>query len=139
MRRSFAIIFFLSTATPVSAWELHSIKDPVNNELVTRASVSTTGASLIVACTNGEPQPRLSLDQSVGLKEVAVSYRFDDGPVTRRMAMISPDGHELWPWPTDYSAAAWKLRRVKRFRLNVGETLFEFDLSTGDTLPLILC
>ena len=103
------------------------------------ASVATTGASLVVACTNGQPQPRISLDQAIEPKNVAISYRFDDGVLAQRVAAVSAQGLDLWPWPTEYSAAAWKLRRAKRFRLNLGQTLFDFDLSTGDPLPLFLC
>jgi hypothetical protein len=139
MRRSLTTICFLLIAMPVSAWEIRSIKDPMTNELVTGASVTATGASLIVACTNGQPQPRLSLDQSIEPKNIIVTYRFDDGPVAQRMAIVSADGHDLWPWPSDYSAAVWKLRRFKRFRLNIDQASFDFDLSTGEQLPAFLC
>jgi hypothetical protein len=138
MRRSLITICFLLIAMPVSAWEIRSVKEPTTNELVMSASVSATGASLVVACTNGQPQPRLSLDQSIEPKNTIVSYRFDDGPVAQHMAMVSADGHDLWPWPSEYSAAVWKLRRVKRFRLSVGQASFDFDLSTGDQIPLFL-
>jgi hypothetical protein len=139
MRRALTTIYFLLIATQVSAWEVRPIKDPINNELVTSASVTASGASLIVACTNGQPQPRLSLDQGIEPKNTIVSYRFDDGPTAQAAAVVSPDGRNLWPWPADYSAAAWKLKRVKRFRLNIGQTLFDFDLSKGASLPLIVC
>jgi hypothetical protein len=139
MRRLLTTICFLSMAMPVSAWELRSIKDPVTNELVKSASVAATGASLVVACTNGQQQPWLSLARSIEPKNIMVTYRFDDGPVAQRMATVSADGHDLWPWPSDYSAAVWKLRRVKRFHLDMGQTSFDFDLSTGDHLPAFLC
>jgi hypothetical protein len=142
MRRLLTTICFLSFAMPASAWELRSIKDPATNELVKSASVTAIGASLVVACTNGQQQPRLRLDQTIepkNTKNTIVSYRFDDGAVTQHMAVVSADGHELWPWPSDYSAAVWKLRRVKRFRLDMGQTSFDFDLSTGDHLPAFLC
>lgn len=139
MRRALVTICFLLVATRVSAWDIRSVKDPISNALVTGASVTATGASLIVACTNGQPQPRLSLDQGIEPKNTIVSYRFDDGPVKQGLASVSPDGHNLWPWPEDYSAAAWKLKRVKRFSLNIGQTHFDFDLSKGDGLPLIVC
>jgi hypothetical protein len=138
MRHSLTICFLL-IAMPVSAWEIRSIKDPMTNEPVTGASVTATGASLVVACTNGQPQPRLSLDQSIEPKNIVVSYRFDDGAVAQRVAAVSPDGHDLWPWPSDFSAAVWKLRRAKRFRLNMGQASFDFDLSTGEQLPVFLC
>jgi hypothetical protein len=139
MHRLLTTICFLLMAMPVSAWELRSIKDPATNELVKSASVTATGASLVVACTNGQQQPRLKLDQTIEPKNTIVSYRFDDAAVSQHMAVVSADGHELWPWPSDYSAAVWKLRRVKRFRLSVGQTSFDFDLSTGDHLPAFLC
>jgi hypothetical protein len=139
MLRSLTTICFLSMAMPVSAWELGSIKDPATNEPVKSASVTATGASLIVACSNGQQQPRLRLDQSIEAKNIIVSYRFDEGPLAQHMATVTADGHDLWPWPSDYSAAVWKLRRVKRFRLNMGQASFDFDLTTGDHLPAFLC
>jgi hypothetical protein len=139
MRRLLTAICFLSMSMPVSAWELGSVKDPATNELVKSASVTAAGATLVVACTNGQQQPRLRLDQTIEPKNIIVSYRFDDGAVTQHMAAVSADGHELWPWPSDYSAAVWKLRRVKRFRLDMGRTSFDFDVSTGDQLPAFLC
>lgn len=71
--------------------------------------------------------------------DVVISYRFDDGPITPRIASISLDGQYLWPWRVDASAAIWKLRRSKRFRLSVGDASFDFDLTTSDQLPVILC
>jgi hypothetical protein len=139
MRYSVAILLIISTAAPVSAWDLHLIRDPISNEPVPSASVATTGASLIVACTNGQPQPRLRFDQAIEPNNVAVTYRFDDGVLAQREASVSPQGIDLWPWTADYSAAVWRLRRARRFRLNLGQTMFDFDLSTGDQLPLFLC
>jgi hypothetical protein len=139
MRYSVATLIIISTATPVSAWDIHPVKDPVSNEAVPSASVATTGASLVVACTNGQPQPRLRLDQAIETSNVAISYRFDDGVLAQRVASVSPQGLDLWPWTADYSAAAWRLRRAKRFRLILNQTTFDFDLSTGDQLPLFLC
>ncbi len=139
MRRLLTAICFLLIAMPASAWELRSVKDPATNELVKSASVTATGASLVVACTKGQQQPWLNLAQGIEPKNIMVTYRFDDGPVAQRMAVVTADGHDLWPWPSDYSAAVWKLRRVKHFHLDMGQTSFDFDLSTGDHLPAFLC
>jgi hypothetical protein len=139
MMRAWLVTIVFLTATKASAWTISTAYDPVTDELINSASVSTVGASLVVACRNGQPEPRLRLDQNLVATEIVVSYRFDDGPITPRMAAISPDGQYLWPWRADASAAIWKLRRGKRFRLSVGDASFDFDLTTSDQLPVILC
>jgi hypothetical protein len=129
----------LVVATPALAWDVSAVKDPMTDKSATVASVTGRGASLSVTCTDGEPEIELKLDQRIAEKNVSITYRFDDGSEVRRTATVSRDGYGVRPWPTESSAAVWRLKRAKRLRLVVNGAPFDFDLSTGASLPMLLC
>jgi hypothetical protein len=111
----------------------------MTDKTLTWASARSEGATLLVGCLNGQVQPRLTWDRRIGFGTIGVSYRFDDGPVTPRMAMVSQDGTTLYAWPMDHADALARLRKGKRLRLNIGKAFYDFDTAAGDPLPTIKC
>jgi hypothetical protein len=139
MKHAIAICLLL-TATPATAWNVSQERDRLTDKTLTWASVTDQGATLLAGCLNGQPQPRLVWDRRIGWGTVGVSYRFDDGPVVPRMAMISSDGATLYPWIADHASAWAKLKAGKRLRVQLGQTLYDFDLTQGGApLPLVRC
>jgi hypothetical protein len=118
---------------------LLSERDRMTDRTLTWASATSGDATLLVGCLNGEVQPRLTWDRRIGWGNLGVSYRFDDGPVTPRMAMVNQDGRTLYPWISDYAIAVGKLRSGKRLRVTLGQAFFHFDLANGEKLPAIKC
>lgn len=138
MHRILAALMLL-TAAPATAWNVSTTKDRMNDAALTWAEVSANGATLLVGCLNGSVQPRLTWNKRIGRGDVGVSYRFDDGPVVPRMAMVSQDGVTLYPWIADYASAMARLAKAKRLRVQLGQAFYDFDLTSGGALPAIRC
>lgn len=111
----------------------------MTDQTLTWASVSSPPATLLVGCLNGSVQPRLTFPQRIGYGQPGVSFRFDDGPVVPRIALVSDDGTTLYIWISDFDDAMAKLRRGKRLRVQISDAFFDFDLTRGDKLPAIRC
>ena len=139
MHKSLAIILLL-TATPATAWNVTHERDRMSDKTLTWASASSGNATLLVGCLNGSVQPRLTWSQRMGRGDIGISYRFDDGPVVPRMAMVSQDGVTLYPWLGDPATAMARLKNGKRLRVNIGQAFYDFDLQQGGApLPAIRC
>lgn len=95
------------------------------------AEVKSGDATLLVGCMNGRVEPRLTWSRRIGYGDVGVSYRFDDGPVIPRMAMVSQDGRTLYAWLGNPAAAVVKMRAARRVRVQLGQAFYDFDLTSG--------
>ncbi|MET4474354.1 hypothetical protein ABIA89_008191 [Bradyrhizobium sp. LA6.7] len=111
----------------------------MTDHTLTWASSSSGAATLLVGCLNGSVQPRLTFRERIGYGRPGVSFRFDDGPVVPRIAMVSDDGTTLYVWTGDYADAMAKLRKGRRLRVQLSQTFYDFDLSAGEPLPPINC
>ncbi|WP_213287605.1 hypothetical protein [Bradyrhizobium sp. sGM-13] len=128
--------------TPATAWTVTTEKDRLTDKTLTWARVTDQGATLLMGCLNGEPQPRLTWPGRVGFgqQSVGISYRFDDGPVVPRFATFGGDGASIYPWVADHADAWKKLKNGKRLRVQIGPHLFDFDLRQGgQDLPTVRC
>ena len=87
-------------------------------------------AGIRVTCNGSD----LVFDRPIGFGRMGVNYRFDDGPVTPRIAGMSSDGRTAWLWPLDAAEARNKMARGKRLRIEIFPTgassrFIEFDLT----------
>jgi hypothetical protein len=139
MQRALAL-WLIVFATPATAWNVTHERDRMTDNPLTWASTSSGKATLLVGCLNGHVQPRLTWDRPIGRGDIGISYRFDDGPVVPRFAMVGQDGMVLYPWIADYAAAMARLKNGKRLRVTIGQTFYDFDLQQGGApLPAIHC
>jgi hypothetical protein len=131
-------VAFLLIATPATAWNVTTNKDRMSDKTLTWAGASSGNAILVVGCLNGHVQPRLTWPARIGWGDLGISYRFDDGPVVPRMAMVSQDGSTLYPWIGDYADAMSRLAKAKRLRVTIGsgkDGFYDFDLLAGGAWP----
>jgi hypothetical protein len=135
----FLALLLTLIATPAAAWTVMHERDRMTDKTITRASVRSGDATLLVGCLNGQVQSRLTWGRRIGFGDLGVSYRFDAGPVTPRMAMVSQDGTTLYAWPIDHADALAKMRKAKRLRVSVGQAFYDFDLAAGEGMPVIRC
>lgn len=131
----------LATATPTNAaaWTLGHFKDRLTDRQETYATVSSGQGTLYVGCMNGKVFPRLKFPQRIGVFKIGTTYRFDQESPVMRFGHLSQDGRSVWLWLLDGPAAAAKMRRAKRLRVQIGRDVLDFDLSSGERLPEIRC
>jgi hypothetical protein len=129
------MLLILGFCPPATAWNVSVERDRLSDKAMTWAEVRNGNARLLVGCLNGKVQPRLMWDRRIGWGDVGVSYRFDDGPVVPRMAMVSQDGVTLYPWLGDPAGAMARLAKAKRLRVQLGQAFYDFDLTQGERLP----
>jgi hypothetical protein len=131
----------LSSVASANSWHVDRHVDKMTDRTETAALVIAGDATLYVSCVNGQPQPRVRWDKRIGYGDLGVTYRFDAGEVVPRMAMLSQNGKDLWPWLGDPAGAIAKLRAGKRVRVQVtGGPVLDFDLGQGGQgLPDIRC
>lgn len=127
-------------ATPSSAWTVTQSRAKPTDKANMTASATSSGATLLVGCLHGHVEPRLLFPRRIGYGRPAVSYRFDDGPVTPRIGSLSSNGATLYLWTTDHADAVVQLGGAKRFRVQFDGAFFDFDLTQGGReLPAISC
>lgn len=141
--RALVLALAVVPVSQAAAWDVRQARDAMTDRMETSASVTSGGATearLVVACMNGQAMPRLSFGQRIGLGDIGVTYRLDSGAVVQRMAMLSQDGRDLWPWLGDAPNVTMRMRAAKRVRVSVaGGEVYDFDLTRGDSLPQLQC
>lgn len=133
-----AILLTLAPTT-ASAWDVGHFRDRMTDRQETYATVSSNGADLYVGCLNGQVFPRLNFSQPMGIGDIGVSYRFDNGAVVPRIAPLSQDGRSSWLWLMTGPQTAAKMRTAKRLRVSIGQRFYDFNLAQGARLPEIRC
>ncbi|PPQ42108.1 hypothetical protein CKO39_18130 [Rhodopseudomonas palustris] len=127
-----AVIFAIGIQSTASAWHLSSYRDKMSDRRETSALVIDGDATLYVGCMNGQPQARLRWLQRIGYgSDLGITYRFGQGPIVPRTAMLSQDGKDIWPWLGDPGEAIASLRNTNRLRVQIRGTVLDFDLTQG--------
>lgn len=133
-----AVIVFISSAS--AEWQVRTYIDPMTDRSATVATLPAVAGqgTLRVACLNGRQTPEISFPTQVSFLRIKTEHRFDDDPVVRRTASVSRDGRELWLWSGDPAAAAKRLARAKRLRVQIfpvgaPEAFVDFDTTGADS------
>lgn len=133
-----AVIVFISPAS--AEWQVRTYIDPMTDRSATVATLPAVAGqgTLRVACLNGRQTPEISFPTQVSFLRIKTEHRFDDDPVVRRTASVSRDGRELWLWSGDPAAAAKRLARAKRLRVQIfpvgaPEAFVDFDTTGADS------
>ena len=78
--------------------------------------------------------PALVFDRSVAVRTVGLSYRFNDGPVVPRVAVVGSDLRTVYPWLASPAAGVAAVSSHARLRVQIFPTgsaprFFDFDLT----------
>lgn len=123
-------------ATPATAWDVTREQDRMTDRTVTWAEASDRDARLVVGCLNGKVAPRLTWSRRIGYGDLAVSWRFDDGPLHATTgAMVSQDGRTLYAWIGNAAGAVQAMRAARRVRVAISGAVYDFLVGKGDPLP----
>lgn len=128
-----AVLAFTGGAVfPTSAtWRLNRLEDPSSPKVRTYVELAERDgkpAVLFLACKNDRIFPELRFPVRVGFHQVKMSYRFDSGAITLRVAPLSDDGERMFPWQIETSKVAAAFQRSKQLQVQVGFVLLKFDL-----------
>ena len=142
MKITVAIIALIAGLSPSMAWDVGHFKDAMTDRQETFATVTPKGVAgdagvrLYVGCTNGQVMPRLTFARPIGVYDIGVTYRYDDGPLVPRIARLDRSGETVWAWDANEWSA---MRRAKRLRVQIGGAVMDFDLTAGGAVPGIRC
>lgn len=132
-------VLLANSAALASPWHVNRIADPMTDHANLVATVLAPGAFLRVTCSR--TGPTLVFDQPMATRTVGVSYRFDNGPVVPRVAVVGSDFRTVYPWLATAGAARGKIARSSRLRVQVFPGgYFNFDLTgSGDVVRALGC
>jgi hypothetical protein len=141
MRLAFLVPVVIVFISPASAeWQVRTYIDPMTDRSATVATLPAVAGqgTLRVACLNGRKTPEISFPTQVSFLRIKTEHRFDDDPVVRRTASVSRDGRELLLWSGDPAAAANRLAKAKRLRVQIfpvgaPEAFVDFDTTGADS------
>jgi len=114
-----AVITFVSPA--LAEWQVSTYIDPMTDRTTIVATLPAVAGqgTLRVACLNGRQTPEISFPTQVSFLRIKTEHRFDDDPIVARIAPVSRDGRELGLWVGDPVAAAKRLAKAKRLRVQI--------------------
>ena len=140
MRLVFLMLAVMVFVSPASAeWQVRTYIDPMTDRTETIATLSAVvgQGTLRVACLNGRLTPEISFPTQVSFLRINTKHRFDDETVVTRTVPVSRDGRELWLWSGDPAAAAKRLAKASRLRVQIfpvgaPEAFVDFDTTGAD-------
>lgn len=131
--RVFLVMLFL-TFPAAAEWQVVHSTDRMTDKKTAYAGViaPNSSAQLYVGCKNGQVFPEITYPRRVAFGSIGATYRIDDGPVTPRIAPVSPNGTQVWLWIGDPEATVSRLKKAKRLRVQVDKEFLDFNIAGAD-------
>jgi hypothetical protein len=129
-----ALLVFLADTTAYAEWRVGHFVDRMTDRKETYATLLAPGTSveMYIGCKNGTVFPEIVFPKRIGVYEIGLTYRFDNGEVVPRIMPLSSDGQSVWPWLMDAEDAVGLIRKSKRLRIQVQRVFLDFDLTGAD-------
>jgi hypothetical protein len=140
MRLAFLVPAVILVSPASAEWQVRTYIDPMTDRTATVATLLALAGqgTLRVACLNGRQTPEISFPTQVSFLRIKTEHRFDDDPVVARTAPVSRDGREVLLWSGDPVAAAKRLAKAKRLRVQIfpvgaPAAFVDFDTTGADS------
>jgi hypothetical protein len=140
LERRMRLLLFVSAALIAlhgvawSEWSVETVREDGTGRQTTRALLPEPGgrATLVIQCSQHEPEPVLYLHEPASGSQLQLIYRFDDDAAQPRTAPLSPSGHVVRIW-SELERHAFANARRLRVQLRPF-VVFDFDLRGIETI-----
>lgn len=141
-----AVLLAFAVTVAHADWKVQTYRDPLTDKTVANAElVPQSGpGKLSVHCVNGTATADLVFAGIIGFGTIGATYRFDDGPVTMRIAKIPDDGRTVWLWFHEAESIR-KMTRASRLRVQLEPIarpamFIDFDMTGAkDAISKVKC